>query len=70
MPSVKPLIPVDKKRCQAEHTVSTNFMTLGGPSVGTMERCSSRPDYIATEKKPTSSTQTQYDSTAGLGYRT
>ncbi len=44
------LTPPDKKQCQAEKTVDTNFMTLGGPSVGTMARCTNKPVVIVTEK--------------------
>lgn len=48
----KKLIPPDGERCQAEKTVDTNFMTLGGPPVGSMERCRNKPTTLATEKEP------------------
>jgi len=48
----KKLTPPDVNQCQAEKPVDTNFMTLGGPSVGTMERCTNKPVCIVTENKP------------------
>lgn len=47
------LIPPDKNQCQAEEREGS-FMTLGPRS---MVRCSERPDFIATEKKPGSDGQ-------------
>lgn len=51
------LEPPDPKRCQAEHTADTNFMTLGGPPVGSMVRCSNKPTVIVRETKPGSDGQ-------------
>jgi hypothetical protein len=42
------LTPPDPDRCQVEWQ-SGSFMTLGPRQ---MERCTSRPDWIATEKRP------------------
>lgn len=47
---LKPLVPPDKKRCQAEVPSGNSFMTLGG-RIG-LERCRKKPAYIAHEKKP------------------
>ncbi len=46
---LKPLIPPDTKRCQAEHQVGA--FVLGG-RVGEKTRCENKPSVIATEKKP------------------
>ncbi len=44
---LKPLIPVDLKRCQTEISNGVNFMTLGGRRE--MVRCENKPVVIATE---------------------
>lgn len=49
---LEPLIPPDTEQCQAEHTAPTNFMTLGGPPVGTMVRCKNKPTHLLKENKP------------------
>jgi len=46
------LEPADPNRCQGEHTADTNFMTLGGPPVGSMVRCSNKPTVIVKETVP------------------
>lgn len=48
--SPPPLIPPDRKRCQAEKPNGANFMTLGGRPE--LVRCSNKPSVIATETKP------------------
>ncbi len=45
----KKLIPIDKKRCQAEKPNGNIFMTMGGV-VGRI-RCSNKPIVIITEKR-------------------
>jgi len=44
------LIPIDKKRCQAEQHNGANAFTVGG--VPAYIRCSQTPVYIATENQP------------------
>lgn len=47
---LKPLIPPDLERCQAEKPNGHSFMTLGG--VPGYERCSDKPAVIVTEVVP------------------
>lgn len=48
--ALKPLIPPDLERCQAEVPNGYSFMTLGG--VPGRVRCSEKPSCIAYETKP------------------
>ena len=45
-----PLIPPDKKQCQAEVPNGNTFMSLGG--VPGRVRCGNKPSWISTEAKP------------------
>ena len=45
---MKKLIPLDKKRCQAEKKIGDSFMSLGG-LMGRI-RCKNKPNVIITEK--------------------
>ncbi len=47
---LKPLIPPDLKRCQAEKPNGHSFMTLGG--VPGHERCKDKPTVVVTEVQP------------------
>lgn len=44
------LIPPDLERCQAEKPNGRNFMSFGGGHE--MIRCTNKPMFIVTEKKP------------------
>lgn len=45
-----PLIPPDRKQCQAEKPNGYSFMTLGGTPG--LVRCKNKPTVIAHENKP------------------
>ena len=44
------LTPPDLEQCQAEKPNGNTFMTVGG--MPGLERCTNKPLFIATEKKP------------------
>lgn len=46
----KPLIPVDRERCQVEKPNGNTFLTMGG--VVGLVRCTEKAMFIASEREP------------------